>query len=112
MEDAFGGEGEIDELGEGEFEDGEEELHGGAADVEVFHGGHADDGGGVDGVPAVGDGGDVENWVGRGQSVVAGVVAEGAFFAEGFGGVDVAFDDEVGIGGDFEVGGFAFDEFD
>ncbi|MDB6018182.1 MAG: hypothetical protein JWR19_2671 [Pedosphaera sp.] len=112
VEDAFGGEGDVHDLGEVHLKDGEEEFDAGAAHIEVFHGRDADNGGGVNGVPAVGDGGDVKNGIIVGEGVVAGVVAEGAFHAEGFLGVDVAFDDEVGISRDFEVVGLAFDEFD
>src|SRR6266487_3049437 len=72
----------------------------------------ADDGGGIDGIFAVRDGGDVEDGIRLGQRVIAGVVAERAFFAERFARVNVAFDDEVGVGGDFEVVGLALHEFD
>jgi hypothetical protein len=62
--------------GEVHLEDGQEEFHGRAADVEVFHRRHADDGGGINGVLAVRDGGDVEDGIRLGQGVVAGVIAE------------------------------------
>jgi hypothetical protein len=39
------------------------------------------------------------------------VVAEGAFGAE-LVELDVAFEDDFGVGGDFEVDGLALDEFD
>jgi hypothetical protein len=39
------------------------------------------------------------------------VVAEGAFGAE-LAELDVAFEDVLGVGGDFEVDGLALDEFD
>ena len=112
VEDAFGRQREVHDLGEVHLEDGQEEFHGRAADVEVFHRRDADDGGGIDGVLPVRDGGDVEDGIRLGQGVVAGVVAERAFVAQRFGGVNVAFDDEVGVGGDFEVVGLALDEFD
>ena len=63
-----------------------------APDVEVFHRRDADDGGGIDGVLAVCDGGDVKDGIRLGQGVVAGVVAEWTFVAQRFGRVDVAFD--------------------
>ena len=44
------------------------------------------------------DGGDVENGIRLGQGVVAGVVAERAFVAQRLGRINVAFDDEVGVG--------------
>ena len=67
----------------------------------------ADDGGGLDGVLAMRDGGDVEDGMRLGQRVVAGVVADQAFVAQRLGRVNVAFDDEVGVGGNFEVVRFA-----
>ena len=69
-----------------------------AAEVEVFHRQDADDGGRIDGVLAVRDGGDVKDGIRLGQRVVTGVVAERAFVAERLGRVNVAFDDEVGVG--------------
>jgi len=44
------------------------------------------------------DGGDVEDGIRLGQRVIAGVVAERAFVAERLARVNVAFDDEVGVG--------------
>ena len=58
------------------------------------------------------DGGDVEDGIRLGQRVIAGVIAERAFVAQRLGRVNVAFDDEVGVGGDFEVVGLALDQFD
>ena len=88
-----------------------------AAEVEVFHRRDADDGGGINGVLAVCDGGDVEDgtkrmskaelrldwstgWLGEFalRTSKAGVVAERAFVAQRLGRVNVAFDDEVGVG--------------
>ena len=57
------------------------------------------------------DAGDVENGIEIFERVEAGVIAEGAFGAE-FVEVDVAFEDDFGVGGDFQVDGFAFDQFD
>ena len=64
----------------------------------VFHRRDADDGGGIDGVFAVRDGGDVKDGIRLGQGVVTGVVAERTFVAKRLGRVNVAFDDEVGGG--------------
>src|SRR5688572_23243774 len=50
--------------------------------------------GGLDGVFAVRDGGDVEDGMWLGQRVVAGVVAQRAFVAPRLARVNVAFDDE------------------
>ena len=83
----------------------------GLAHPGVFHGRLADDGGGVDGVAAMGDAGDVEDGIVVLQGVEAGVVAEGAFGAE-LVEADVAFEDDFGVGGDFEVDGLALDELD
>jgi hypothetical protein len=48
------------------------------------------------------DGGDVEDGIRLGQRVIAGVVAERAFVAQRLARVNVAFDDEVGVGGSRE----------
>ena len=45
------------------------------------------------------------------ERVETGVVAEGALGAE-FVEVDVAFENDFAGGGDFEIDGFAFDQFD
>ena len=45
------------------------------------------------------------------QRVEAGVVAEGAFGAQ-LAQLDVAFENDLGVGGHFEIDGFAFDDFD
>jgi len=83
VEDAFRGQRDIHDLREVHLEDRQEELHRGAAHVEILHGRDADDGRGIHGVLAVGDRRDVEDGIGFRQRVVAGVVAEGAFVAEG-----------------------------
>ncbi len=59
----------------------------------------------------MGDAGEVEDRVLVGHGVEAGVVAEGAFAAQ-FAEFDVAFEDDFGVGGDFEIDGFALDDFD
>ncbi len=97
VEDPFGRELEVHDLRKVHLEDGQEELQGGAADVEVFHRRDADDGGGIDGVFAVRDGGNVEDGIRLGQGVLTGVVAERAFFAQRLARVNVAFDDDVGV---------------
>jgi len=81
-------------MGEGGRRPGE----GRAADVEVFHRRDTDDGGGINCVLAMRDGGDVKDGIRLGQCVIAGVVAERAFVAQRLGRVNVAFDDEVGVG--------------
>ena len=98
VEDAFRRQREVHDLGEVHLEDGQKEFHGRAADVEVFHRRDADNGGGINGVFAVRDGGDVEDGIRLGQGVVAGVIAERAFIAQRLSRVNVAFDDEVGVG--------------
>jgi hypothetical protein len=63
VEDAFGRQRDVHDLGEVHLEDGQEELHGRATDGEVFHRREADKGGRIDGVFAVRDGGDVEDGI-------------------------------------------------
>jgi len=70
------------DLGDGELHEREEDALDALDHPGVFHGRAADDGGGVDGVLAVGDAGEVEDGVLVLHGVEAGVVAEGAFGAE------------------------------
>src|ERR1700744_2301726 len=81
----------------GHFYGCEENALCGLAYPGVFLRGYAYDGGGIDGIFAVRDGGDMESRIKIGQGVVAGMVAEGAFPNEVFGGIHVAFYDKVGI---------------
>ena len=111
MEDALDGEVNVDQLGNLHLHGGQEDALDGLAHPGVFHGRLADDGGGVDGVLAMGDAGQMEDRVLVGHGVEAGVVAEGAFGAQ-FAQFDIAFEDDLGVGGDFEIDGFAFDDFD
>ena len=77
----------------------------------VFHGRLADDGGGVDGILAMGDAGEMEDRVVLGEGVETGVVAKGAFAAQ-FAQFDVAFEYDFSVGGNLEIDGFALDDFD
>ena len=54
---------------------------------------------------------EVEDRVLVGEGVEAGVVFEGAFVAE-FAELDVAFQNNFGVGGHLEIDGFALDDFD
>ena len=58
------------------------------------------------------DGGDVKDGIRLGQRVIAGVVAERPFVAQRLVRVNVTFDDEVGVGGNFQVVGLALHQFD
>jgi hypothetical protein len=51
----------------------------------------------------------MEDGVIVGEGIETGVVAEGAFAAQ-FAQLDVAFEDDLGVGGNFEIDGFAFDD--
>ena len=70
-----------------------------------------DDGGGVNRFLPVGDGGEVEDRVILDRGVEPGVIAERSF-RPGLAGLDVAFEDEVDVGGDFEVVGEALHQLD
>ena len=98
-------------LGDRELHEREENALDGFAHPGVFHGRLADDGGGVDGIFAVGDAGDVEDGIEIFERVEAGVVAEGAFAAE-FVEIDVAFENDLRVGGNFEVHGLALHQLD
>ncbi len=112
MEDAFGRQRDVHDLREVHFEDRQEEFHGRAAHVEILHRRDADDGGGIDGVFAVRDRGDVKDRIRLGQRVIAGVIAERALVPQRLARIHVAFDDEVGIGRHFQIVGLALDELD
>ena len=111
VEDAFDGQMNVHDLGDGHLHGGQEDALHGLAHPCVFHGRLADDGGGVDGVLAMRDAGEVEDRVLVGQGVEAGVVAEGAFAAQ-LAQFDVAFEDDLGVGGDFQIDGLALDDLD
>ena len=111
VKDGFDGQIDVDQFGDGQLHCGKKDALNGFAHPGVFHGRLADDGRCVNGVFAMGDAGEVEDRVVIGHGVEAGVVAERAFAAE-FAEFDVAFEDDFGVGGDFEVDGFALDDLD
>jgi hypothetical protein len=111
MEDAFGRQVDVDDLRDGHLHHRQEDALDGLAHPGVFHRRLADDGGGVDGVFAMGDAGDVEDRILVLHGVEAGVVAEGAFGAQ-LAEFDVAFEDDLGVGRDFEIDGFALHDLD
>ncbi len=111
VKDAFDGKIDVDNFGDGELHQRQENALDGFAHPGVFHGRLADDGGGVDRIFAMGDAGDVEDGIEIFERVEAGVIAERAFGAE-FVEVDVAFEDDFGVGGDFEIDGFALHQLD
>src|ERR1035437_5104104 len=111
MKDGFDGEMDVGNFGDGHAHGGEEDALDGFAHPCVLHGRSADDGGGVDGVLAMGDAGEMEDGVLVGEGVEAGVVAEGALGAE-FAQLDVALEDDFGVGGDLKIDGFALNDFD
>ena len=90
---------------------GQEDSFDRFAHVEVFHGWGTDDGGGVDGVATVRYAGDVEDRILVGKRVISGVVAERTFSA-GLGDVHIAFQNELGVRGNFNVVGDALHHFD
>src|SRR5260370_13216888 len=98
---------DVDQFRNGQAHQREENALDGFAHVSVLRGRLADDGGGVDRVFAVRDALHVEDWVEIFERVEAGVVAEGAFGAE-FVEMNMAFEDDLAGGGDFEVYWFAF----
>ncbi len=129
VECAVHGEVVVFDVGENGLQEGAHDAFGGFAQEVVLLRGEPDDGGWVDGVGAVGEGGDFDDWIAIGHGVEPGVVAEGAFedgtFAEfaciGLSwvpagescvGADEAFDDHLGVGGDPEGDGFGPAEFD
>src|SRR5207302_5171334 len=96
VEDAFGRQRDVCDLGEVHPEYRQEKFYRCAANIKVFHRGHPYDGRRINRFLPMRDGGDVEDGIRLGQSVVAGVVAERAFLAQRLARINVAFDDEVG----------------
>ena len=111
VKDAFDGQIDVDNFWNGELHEREKNALDGLAHPGIFHRRLADDGGGVDGIAAMGDAGDVEDGIVVGQSVEAGVIAEGTLGAE-LVETDVAFENDFGGGGDLQVDGFALDKLD
>src|SRR5580698_8247056 len=111
MKDAFDGQVDVDEFRNGEAHEWKQNALDGFAHPAVFHRRLADDSGGVDRVFAMGNATDVEDGIKIFERVEAGVVAEGALGAE-FVEVNVAFENDFGGSGDFEIDGLALDEFD
>src|ERR1035437_1311278 len=111
MKDGFDGEMDVGNFGDGHAHGGEEDALDGLAHPSVLHGRLADDGGGVDGVLAMGDAGEMEDGVLVGEGVEAGVVAKGPFGPQ-LAQLDVAFEDDCGVGGNLEIDGFALNDFD
>jgi hypothetical protein len=60
---AFRRQRDVHDLRKIHFENRQEQFHARAADVKIFHRRDADDGGGINGVLAVRDGGDVEDGI-------------------------------------------------
>src|SRR5271155_972270 len=111
VEAALYGKVDVHNFWQGQAHEWKEDSLDGLAHVGVFHRRLADDGGGVDGIFAVRDAGDVEDGIVVRRSVEAGVVAEGAFAAELIE-LNVAFENDLSGGGDLEVHGFALHQFD
>src|SRR5581483_1259478 len=91
VKNAFDGEIDVHELGNGETHERQEDAFDGFAHPAVFHGRLADYGRRVDWVFAMRDTGDVKNWVQVFQGVKAGVIAERTLGPE-LVQIDVAFE--------------------
>ena len=111
VKDRLDGQIDVDNFWNGELHERQKNALDGLAHPGIFHGRLADDGGGVDGIAAMGDAGDVEDGIVVGQSVEAGVIAEGTLGAE-LVEADVAFEDNFRGGGDLQIDGLALDELD
>src|SRR6202050_1772440 len=109
LEDAFGGHGDVHNFRVLHFHYGHEDAFDGMAHEVVFLRRRADDGGQVERVFAMGDALYVEDGKLAFEGVKAGLVAEGAFGAH-LADFDIAFEDDFGVGGDFEVNCFAGDQ--
>src|ERR1039457_1122786 len=111
VEDAFDGQVDVDEFGNGQFHQRQKDALDRLTHVGVFLRGLADDCGRVDWIFAVRDAGDVEDGIKIFERVEAGVVAEWALAAK-FVEIHVAFEDDFAGCGDFQVDGFTFHQID
>ena len=82
MKDTLGRQIDVDDLRDGELHQRQKDALDGLDHPRIFHRRLADDGGRVDGIPAVRDAGDVEDGVFVFHGVEAGLVAEGTFRAQ------------------------------
>src|SRR5580704_12915771 len=110
VKDAFDGKVYIDDLGDRQLHQRQEDAFDGLAHPAVFHGWLADDSGRIDRIFAVRDAGDVENRVLIVERIKSGVIAKRTFDAE-FIEVDVAFENDFCVGGNFQIDGLALYEF-
>src|ERR1039457_6224155 len=111
VEHAFDGQVYIHQFGDGQLHERQENALDRLAHPSVFLRRLAHNSRGIDRVFAVRDAGNVEHRILVFQRVEAGVVAEGPLGAK-FVKIDVAFEDDLGSGRNFEVNGLAFHQFD
>src|ERR1700674_67997 len=111
MIDTFNGKVDVDDFRDGEFHERKKNALDRFTHPPIFHRRLAHDGGGVDRVSAMRDATEMKNRIKILKRIEAGMISEGAFGFE-FVEVDVAFEDDFCAGGDFEVDGFALDQFD
>ncbi len=111
MEDAFDGQVDVHQFGDGQLHQRQEDALDCFAHPGIFLRRLAYYGGRVDRVFPVGHAGDVKDWILVFQRVEAGVISEGAFSAE-FVELDITFEDDFGVGWDFEIDGLALHQLD
>src|ERR1017187_1065346 len=111
MEHAFDGQVDVHQFRNGQLHQRQENALDRLAHPSVFLRRLADDGRRIDRIFSVGHAGDVKHRILVFKRVEAGVVAEGPFGAE-FVEIDVAFEDDLGSGRNFEVNRLAFHQLD
>src|SRR5215467_8890583 len=110
VKNAFDGKIDIDDLGDRELHQWQKDALDGLAHPSVFHRWFADNGGGVNGIPTVGDTRDMEDRILISQRVEAGVVAERSFCTQ-LVQMYVAFENYFCGRGYFQVDGFTLHQF-
>ena len=110
MENTFHGKFHVHHFREHLLENGQEQPFGGLAQPAIFHGRLSNNGRWIDGILTVGDTSHVEYRVLVGQTVIACMVAKGSFQTP-FPGLNITFQNEIGVGIDHQVDSLALHQF-
>src|SRR5579862_108426 len=111
VKDAFGGYVDVHHFRHLLTHKGQEYTLDGVPDPIIFHGRRAHDGGNINRIAAARDAFDVEGGKLVFQRVIAGVIAKRPFDSNVIQ-IDITFEDELGVGRDFQIDRLALHQFD